>query len=103
MLRARRAHQLRRGGEHRAVEAEAEGDLTPVDEERLGVPRALGGDVEVKPLLAGEAELDKANVEEIGRKYPNVPRVIREFAGERAMSPEETTARQDIELPLGWE
>lgn len=46
--------------------------------------------------------LDKAKVDEIGREFPNVPKVIREFAGVRAMSPEELTARQDIELPLGW-
>ncbi len=75
--------------------------------EFFGEISILTGQPRTATVVAAEPceilELDQANVEEIGRDYPNVPKVIREFAGERAMSPEEITARQEIELPLGWE
>lgn len=75
--------------------------------EFFGEISILTGQPRTATVVAAEPceilELDKGKVDEIGRRYPNVPKVIREFAGVRAMSPEEITARQDIELPLGWE
>ena len=45
-------------------------------------------------------ELGQITLKEIGKQYPRVSQVIREFCEKRARSPEELQARQELELPL---
>ncbi len=72
--------------------------------EFFGEISILTGQARTATVIAAEPceilELGAITLQEIGKQYPRVSQVIREFCEKRASSPEELQARQDLELPL---